>query len=348
VYSTCLFCHASLGANEVVEHFPIGRRLAFDAGKGRLWVVCAKCTRWNLTPIEERWEAIEECERLFRDTRLRASTEHIGLARVREGLELVRIGRPDRGEFAAWRYGDQFLRRRRRSIAHASLAAAFGTVYGVWVGAVALPAVFAFGAFGLLSARGQSGDLFLPAPDGDGYLPFSMQQALETRLVAHPEAQSGWALDLAHGKAVPRPWTFWTQPALSTVIKTTGRVRLVGADATHTTARMLAWVNSLGGSPTEVADAVRELDAAGGPERVFSSAAARSSSGEKGGLLNLPRTLRLALEMAANEETERRAMAGELASLERAWRDAERIAAVADDLLLPRGVSDALAKLRGR
>ena len=29
MYSTCLFCHAQLGANEVVEHFPVGRRLAF-------------------------------------------------------------------------------------------------------------------------------------------------------------------------------------------------------------------------------------------------------------------------------------------------------------------------------
>lgn len=36
MYSTCLFCKNSLGANEVIEHFPVGRRLAFDAAKGRL------------------------------------------------------------------------------------------------------------------------------------------------------------------------------------------------------------------------------------------------------------------------------------------------------------------------
>ena len=40
----------------------------------------------------------------------------------------------------------------------------------------------------------------------------------------------------------------------------------------------------------------------------------------------------LALEMAANEDTERRAMEGELADLERAWREAEEIAAIADEL----------------
>src|SRR3954464_6409555 len=114
MYTTCLFCHSDLGSNEVIESFPIGRRLAFDAAHGRLWVVCRKCERWNLTPLEERWEAIEQCERLFSATRLKVSTDNIGLSRLREGLELVRIGSPQRPEMAAWRYGDQFGRRRVR------------------------------------------------------------------------------------------------------------------------------------------------------------------------------------------------------------------------------------------
>lgn len=49
----------------------------------------------------------------------------------------------------------------------------------------------------------------------------------------------------------------------------------------------------------------------------------------------MSRPQKLALEMAANEDIERRAMAGELALLEAAWREAEEIAAIADDLLLP-------------
>jgi hypothetical protein len=113
MYTTCLFCNGELGRNECIEHFPVGRRLAFDAARGRLWVVCRRCERWNLTPLEERWEAIEECEREFAGTRLRVSTDQIGLARLKEGLELVRIGEPQRPEMAAWRYGDQFGRRRR-------------------------------------------------------------------------------------------------------------------------------------------------------------------------------------------------------------------------------------------
>jgi hypothetical protein len=115
MYSTCLFCHSALGANESLERFPVGRRLAFDSTKGRLWAVCLQCRRWNLTPVEERWEAIEDCERLYRGTTVRVSTEQIGLARLRDGLELIRVGRPIYPEFAAWRYGSRFLDRRRRA-----------------------------------------------------------------------------------------------------------------------------------------------------------------------------------------------------------------------------------------
>src|SRR5688500_15726904 len=110
-----MFCHRPLGTNGVLESFPVGRRIAFDSAKGRLWAVCKRCDRWNLSPLEERWEAVEDCERLFEETRLQVSTENIGLARHSEGLELVRIGRPLRPEFAAWRYGDQFGRRRKRA-----------------------------------------------------------------------------------------------------------------------------------------------------------------------------------------------------------------------------------------
>src|SRR5262245_38968052 len=116
MYATCLFCQKDLGRNESFETFPVGRRLAFDAAKGRLWVVCSHCERWNLSPLEERWEAIEQAERYYRDSRRRVATDNIGLAKLRDGTTLVRIGEPLRPEFAAWRYGDQFGRRRNRQI----------------------------------------------------------------------------------------------------------------------------------------------------------------------------------------------------------------------------------------
>jgi hypothetical protein len=51
-------------------------------------------------------------------------------------------------------------------------------------------------------------------------------------------------------------------------------------------------------------------------------------------LPRLPLVDRLALEMAANEDTERRALEGELAVLEAAWRQAEEIAAIADGMFM--------------
>ena len=44
---------------------------------------------------------------------------------------------------------------------------------------------------------------------------------------------------------------------------------------------------------------------------------------------------RLALEMMTQEEAERRAMEGELDALRDAWEEAERIASIADALLVP-------------
>jgi hypothetical protein len=44
--------------------------------------------------------------------------------------------------------------------------------------------------------------------------------------------------------------------------------------------------------------------------------------------------------MALHEEEERRALEGELAGLEAMWRSAEEVAAISDDLLLPRGARE--------
>jgi hypothetical protein len=52
-------------------------------------------------------------------------------------------------------------------------------------------------------------------------------------------------------------------------------------------------------------------------------------------LSGLPGYVRLAIEMAAHEEQERRFLTLHLSVLEDAWKEAEQIAAIADDLLLP-------------
>ena len=200
MYSTCLFCNAGLGTNAVVEPFPIGRRLAFDAAKGRLWVVCRKCERWNLTPLEERWEAIEVCERLFSETRIRVSTDNIGLARLGEGLELVRVGSALRPEFAAWRYGDQFGRRRRR---HMLLSgAAIVAVGGVMI-AGPITGLIAGGSWGLINVANTLHSILeerrvrvrLRVPELDQPLPIRKRQLQRATLERGYLSESdGWRL----------------------------------------------------------------------------------------------------------------------------------------------------------
>jgi hypothetical protein len=57
-----------------------------------------------------------------------------------------------------------------------------------------------------------------------------------------------------------------------------------------------------------------------------------TGSDETTPLFRLPAVDRLALEMASNEDIERRALAGELTTLAEAWREAEEIAHISDEL----------------
>lgn len=318
MYTTCMFCNRSLGANEVVEHFPVGRRLAFDSSRGRLWVVCRKCERWNLTPMEERWEAVETCERLFRQTRVRVSSENVGLARHREGLELVRIGDPLREEFAAWRYGDQFGRRRKKAV-----------LYGVGAAAVFGTLVVGGAATGVLSGAvlSQSGNMLnlwmngrtrvkLRTDDGR-VIKLKNHDLLGTRLRA-PGGGVGFRLQVRKGKK--KEW-------------------FDGAEAERHVGLIMPAMNRMGGKERVVRDAVSEIEEHGHPD-VFLMDLVHGDrftdkKGVPGYVNKMPKPTQLALEMALHEERERRALEGELWLLERAWEEAEEIAAISDDLLLP-------------
>ncbi|MCY4399168.1 MAG: hypothetical protein OXE96_07520 [Gemmatimonadetes bacterium] len=327
MYTTCMFCTRPLGTNEVVETFPVGRRLAFDAARGRLWVVCARCERWNLTPMEERWEAVEACERIFRDTRVRFSTDNIGLARHPEGLTLVRIGEPLRPEFAAWRYGDQFGRRRRRKMLYgaAGVVLAGGTVVGG----------LAVGVMGvvLLEAPLHMANMWVNLrtrvklrPDGGGVIGLRRGDLRDTRIRPADESP-GFKVQLrrtSHG-VVRKGWYH-------------------GEEAHRFAAAIVPGLNAMGGTKAAVLGAAGEIEAAGHAQRFLVDVAGRrgfeSDVGEPGCIAKMPRPTRLALEMALHEEQERRALEGELWLLEQAWREAEEIAAISDDLLLPEGTDD--------
>jgi hypothetical protein len=99
-----------------------------------------------------------------------------------------------------------------------------------------------------------------------------------------------------------------------------------------------------------VQDAVSAIDDAGSAERFIPRAldVLRKSGRAYSPIWSYPPAVRLGIEMALHEEAERRAMAGELSKLESAWREAERVATIADDLLLPPHVSVFMEKHRKR
>jgi hypothetical protein len=325
MYSTCLFCRQSLGANTSVEHFPVGRRLAYDAARGRLWVVCRKCERWNLSPLEERWEAIEECERLFRGTRLRTATDQIGLARVGDGLELVRIGRPLRPEFAAWRYGDQFGRRRRSGLLRAGLG--LGVVAAAVVGTNILAPAMVVLTGGLFSSawigiRGNPRDL-VTTVTREGAAPVDIRRHhFEFLRVARTDDETGWGLEIdPHRSLVDRDG-----------VRLRSRLELTGGEARRVAAAALPMINQFGATRRDVADAVRLIESVPTPSDLHAITRVALDLDAQPLLKVMDRPVRVAMEMAAHEEIERRAMEGELAVLEQAWRDADAIAAIADAL----------------
>jgi hypothetical protein len=366
MYSTCLFCSAFLGTNEAMETFPVGERVAFDAAKGRLWAACGRCGRWNLAPIEERWEAVEQAESLFRDTRSRVQSENIGLARLADGTRLIRVGSALPGELAAWRYGGQLISRRRRNIAVTGAAVATGAAL-----VIGMPLIVGAGVpIGLLNAGLQLGSLAhmrrqrmrivhrsraAESPTGQELV--IRRWHLDNAVLVRTE-DGGVALDMVPPSTSVRQSLPRRAPA-----DADRTFRLSGDAARRVLVRSMSDYNQGGASKAEVARAIDAIARAGGAE-TFALQAAETGvaiwpagpprrgsfysvrqilgtfKGERLPVVkygfslgrSLKRTDALALEMALQDEAERRALQGELATLEAAWREAEEIAHIADAL----------------
>ena len=112
MFSSCAFCNAAFDGDGGPSGLGVGRRIAFDEWKGRLWVVCPRCSRWNLTPFDDRLERIEVVARTASQGRIAASTEQVALIRW-ERYDFVRVGKPPRVELATWRYGERLRNRQR-------------------------------------------------------------------------------------------------------------------------------------------------------------------------------------------------------------------------------------------
>jgi hypothetical protein len=340
VYAACTFCHGALGANDAIEQFPVGRRLAFDGERGRLWAVCPRCARWNLAPIEERWEAIEACERAYRGATQRVSTDNIALARVKEGTDLVRIGRPLLPEFASWRYGDVVRDRRARFVRWqlgTTLLSAIGgglAPAALLTGAdpfAAAPAIMAAGGVAWWTRRKTQRPFLAALPD---------QSAAARRLATHHvracvkrAADGSWIIE--EGPS----WFAWHRHAGAEA----SPVRLTGAAARAAMPPLLAAISPWGANAIDVAHAVDRVQANGDVESLFDAIANRrwlDSDAYLGSLAVADSASRLALEMALHDEDERRALTGELGTLYARWEEAERIARIADGELTRHRVAE--------
>ncbi|MET0399281.1 MAG: hypothetical protein ABW277_21000 [Longimicrobiaceae bacterium] len=332
MFTRCIFCHAQFPENRSLEHLRRGRRIAFDPARGRLWTVCGACGRWTLAPIEERWEALEELDRLATDrARLLSSTDNVALLRTEE-LELVRVGRAERAEEAWWRYGRELTGRRQRAtvlkgldlVAVAGIVATTGVP---WLGTGTLTNFVRWQRFGRMAIRGRSecpvcggvstgvkfsdaGSIVL-VPGGEGEAPS----------LFHPCVRCGRRDGSGH--------------------------LMAGTAAEHALRRILAQRHFSGASEGRIRAATLAIDQAGS-----SGALAQKVAGERLSLYTLERSRRtdaVALEIALADETERRMLEMELWELERRWKEEEELAAIVDrELSFVPGLDRLRAKLGGR
>jgi hypothetical protein len=358
MYSTCLFCTKDLGTNAVIETLPIGRRLAFDAAQGRLWVVCRHCAKWNLVPCESRLESIDACERLFRDTRTRFSTDNIGLAKVGDGLELVRVGPALRPEFASWRYGEQYRRRRRNTYLVGGL--------GLAAGVGALTALNAVG-LGVVGSGSYMGWQMLKS---------GWETALNRRsriLVADPKTEEpvrfdrkglagvtvSWedgspSLDIPRAKRESESISAFRGAAFHAVgRRVTGSLNiLLGSDQDLKagTAILAEHAGDLTQWLRERTEAQCRFGGVNSSWRYPGPNAPTAYSLYTSPYLlvdKLEPSAKMAVELWMNEDIERQWLEGELTLLEREWRQAEELAKISDGLALPETADEELAKRKG-
>lgn len=299
-------------------------------------MICESCRRWNLSPMVERWEAVEECEILFRTLPTRVHSEEIGAAVHPEGLRLVRIGEPLPVEFAVCRYGETMGRRYRRNAYYAAAGV------GAGAGLVVAGALVGFASVGILyqapqlvnAARIWASRPSIRFPDGS------------VRKVSPGQVDF---LNPGEGSDL----------GLRVRLRKKQYVTFHGGDAKRVASKVFPMLNRQGARMQAVQDAVSMLSEVGGPEsflqETWGQARPRPGSSirwvmsldRKGGqILHLPPLSRIAIEMALHEEQERRAMEGELDELRAAWKAAEELAQISDNLLVPQEVEEKITSLK--
>lgn len=309
----CFFCRAPFPPGQVLEHLPTGDRIAWDSDRGRLWLICTGCGRWNLMPLDARWEALEELERQARDrARVLTRTDNIGLLTV-DGLQLVQVGSAPVREEAWWRYGGTLLSRqaaarriRRWGKVKDALMASFFIGLPIWgwrdqevYVRRARERQFGRNAWRRPLQCTRCGFVRRELPYRDMHA---------TRLTMRPDGPELWNACPRCGRAADD-----------------AGMMLDGAAASHVLRAALAWGNFQGATQQQVERAAEHIDQAGSADALVAHASGRY-------LGDLSRTEGLALEISFSTERERDLLQMEARELEARWREEEEVAAIADRL----------------
>jgi hypothetical protein len=310
MYKTCAFCNATFDGDGGPSGLGVGRRLAFDEWRGRLWVVCPKCGRWNLTPLDDRLERIESVARAAGAGRLLASTEQVALIRW-ERYDFVRVGKPLRLELAEWRYGERLKARRQERLKYVvpiTLAAA-----GVMIAINAA----AGGSMGVMTFQlPRLGDWVYTGIVGRRRVPLA-EPPICARCGAVMELR---AKHVRHARLVPDQRADLALVVSCPQCHQEGAM-LTGLDAAQALRQGLTFLNLRRVHKHTTAAAAMEVNVQHGPDGLIRDVARRQVT-----LRSLAVERRLALEMAVDEQME-------VQELERQWREAEELADIADGTL---------------
>jgi len=324
LFASCGFCSGALGGDGGPSGLGVGRRFAFDPWRSRAWVVCQRCSRWNLTAIDERLDAIAALDRMAAAGRIAATSEQVALVRL-GAYDVVRVGKPPRVEMATWRYGERIKARERERMK---------VVIPVAIAVVGLSVAVNVAAGGSMGAfMGQIPTLSNAIYTG---IVGGRKVAIEPPICARCGAVM--VLRAKHVRSARLQRTTRADLALLVICpscKGEGAL-LEGADAETALRSGLTYVNlrQSGKLKKKASEAAAQVDVSGGPESFLARQAQREVK-----LGTYKGAEALALEMAVDEQAE-------LHELERQWRQAEEIAEIADGLLVDPGVEDALRHLK--
>jgi len=324
VYTTCAFCSGALGGDGGASGLAVGKRFAFDGWKSRAWVICQRCGRWNLTPIDSRLDAIGALERMAAQGRVAATTEQVALIRA-GAYDVVRVGKPPRLEMAGWRYGERLKARERERLK------------------VVVPvAVAAVGATIALNvaAGGSIGGFLWQIPNISDYVYTGIVGNRKVNIEPPVCGHCGSIMVLRAKHVQHARFTHTTHQDLALLLRCPKcehpAAILEGTDAEQALRSGLTYVNLKKGKriKRKAAEAVSYVERHGGPAELLATTARREVT-----VSTLRGAEGLAMEMAVDEQAEVR-------DLEREWRRAEEIAEIADNLIVPPAIEQELKNLK--